>query len=388
VRILIPCPFYRGHNLYFCRLLAGAAADLKCRGVVLLPRDAQDTPEIRTHLLEPDLCEVRCTLPTFTRGSIRSSLEYTTALRQAVVEYRCAWMWVHFADAISVANLLQAKRAFSVPHEELYLRGAHGYQPSLSLQQRARSALSRLAIKQSRALSKWHLDPLSYQYLLKSVGSIGLMPEPVPTGTILDPVDARKLLGIPNDKVVIGLVGSLDKRKGAPELLQALHRLRSPHLSVAIMGAMEEDIAAEVHSYAKVAPRGSVIIVDRTLTSREFDAAFQACDWHSLLYQRHIGSSGILVRACAFGKPVLASNYGWIGEATTRFDLGLTCDSSSPTSICEQLERIAQNPKHVFAEAVAGFVKFNSEANFSAHWTLKLRRHLGMPEDSNMCTLP
>ena len=81
------------------------------------------------------------------------------------------------------------------------------------------------------------------------------------------------------------------------------------------------------------------------LPEKDIQSYFQISDAILAPYQRHVGMSGILVRAAAAQKPVLSSDFGLMGEITRLYELGLTVDSSIPAQIAEGLCRFLQtNP--------------------------------------------
>ncbi len=51
------------------------------------------------------------------------------------------------------------------------------------------------------------------------------------------------------------------------------------------------------------------------------------------VYPQHTGSASIVIRAAAAGRPVLGSDYGWIGRTIEKHGLGLACRPSDESSI-------------------------------------------------------
>jgi hypothetical protein len=53
-------------------------------------------------------------------------------------------------------------------------------------------------------------------------------------------------------------------------------------------------------------------------------------------YQRHVGSSGVLIRAAQAGRPVIASDYGLVGAWTRKNQLGaaVNCEISAELVHC------------------------------------------------------
>ncbi len=66
---------------------------------------------------------------------------------------------------------------------------------------------------------------------------------------------------------------------------------------------------------------------------------FGATDLVLAPHQRHVGSSGILLRAAAAGVPLLTQKYGAMGETVRAWKLGITVDTGNPSEIARALER-------------------------------------------------
>ena len=100
----------------------------------------------------------------------------------------------------------------------------------------------------------------------------------------------------------------------------------------------------------------------------EIQQYFQLADVVLALYQRHVGMSGILIRAAAANKPVLATNYGLMGEITRRYKLGIDLNARDPQAIAKGLTEFLSNPPTTFADAhfMQQFARQNSAVNFAS----------------------
>jgi hypothetical protein len=58
------------------------------------------------------------------------------------------------------------------------------------------------------------------------------------------------------------------------------------------------------------------------------------------LYQRHVGMASVIIRAAVSEKPLISSDYGYMGHLVKTEQLGVVTDSTSPTAICQLLERV------------------------------------------------
>ncbi len=381
MRILIPCFDTRGHHLHFAGLLCRAARDVGCQPVVALPAGGRECEQFRLFLGEERRVEAIEIFGANRPGSIALALQNAMSVNRLARTARCDRVWVHWADGIAVGRYLLGNRRWSVPAEALFLSGRYAYPRARRFSEAASSTMSFRAISSGIWHSTWHLDPLCAEFLKKQGLAVASMPEPVEPLDRLNRDEALRHLGLPGDRTIIGVLGSLDGRKGVLELLQAVKIASSSRLLIVLMGKIDALIAASVKELASRCPSGSVVVRDAVLSKRDFAAALWACDWQAVAYPRHVGSSGILVRAASIGRPVLASEFGWVGEATRRYSLGRTCDAASPTAIADQLVQIASDPLHVPTDAASSFARFNTEANFLAHWTGALRSELRMPAD-------
>lgn len=80
-----------------------------------------------------------------------------------------------------------------------------------------------------------------------------------------------------------------------------------------------------------------IVVRDQYVNDTQIQHYFEMADVVLALYQRHVGSSGILIRAAAAGKPVLASDYGLMGEWVRQSKLGFTINSEQPSQITEAI---------------------------------------------------
>jgi len=386
MRVLIPCFSVRGHHLQFTIHLARAASTLGATPVLLLPRSAGRSGEFAAHIGNGGVGEIHELLSPLRPGSLMSAVRQRLEVRRLTAQLRCDRLWVHFADSFALGDLLLGSRKWPIPIETLFLHGRYAY--SEMDRSIGSGAIARTATLSGRWDTVWHLDPVSSRYLRKQGFPVGLMPEPVEPPVSADVREVRRRLGLPDDRIVIGVLGNLDERKGIRTVANAFLRLRPRNLTLALLGKVDASIRTELADMIRGAPRGSIIHRDEVLSKEDFEDALIGCDWHSVVYPRHFGSSGILARACANNRPVLASSFGWIGEATRRYGLGHVCDATSVDAVAEQLDSISREPVFRFSESSDAFRRFNTIENFGAHWTVKLRRALGSGDHPGLVQLP
>lgn len=109
-------------------------------------------------------------------------------------------------------------------------------------------------------------------------------------------------------------IGSQAKRKGTAWAIRALVGAQfSRQITIHIAGVIyDKDIfvAIELARDAGI----DVVVDNRFLDSSEYDAAFKQCSIVMLPYCDFGGSSGVLIEAAQYQKPVIAPNYGTLGR--------------------------------------------------------------------------
>ena len=79
--------------------------------------------------------------------------------------------------------------------------------------------------------------------------------------------------------------------------------------------------------------------VRRKCSPEEFEQEVQQSDVVMLTYLGgHIGTSGLLTQAAAWGRPVIATSAGWIGYTVRKWGLGTTVDAGTPAVTAAMME--------------------------------------------------
>jgi glycosyltransferase involved in cell wall biosynthesis len=143
---------------------------------------------------------------------------------------------------------------------------------------------------------------------------------------------------------IVGLLGSLDRRKGTLTLLEVSQqvsdrwffvfagRLAEPAFTAAELAKIEEIVKANPDNcffYWNSIPDGS-----------GFNAVVQVCDVLYAAYENFPYSSNILTKAAIFEKPVIASKNYCMGERVEKFNLGYGIEGGSVSQCVSILERL------------------------------------------------
>lgn len=161
----------------------------------------------------------------------------------------------------------------------------------------------------------------------------------------------------PDERTTFLLFGSLARRKGIFQVLDALNHLPESvrrSLSVVFAGRLRKEIRTRFKAaFQEVEERHPAIALhleDRFLPENELAAWVSQADIVLAPYQRAMGSSGVLLWASALEKPVLTQDYGLIGAYVRDRGLGLTVDTTSAASIAQGIQTFVLNPEYVRVE--------------------------------------
>jgi glycosyltransferase involved in cell wall biosynthesis len=228
-----------------------------------------------------------------------------------------------------------------------------------------------------------HLDPIPYEAIMARGGRLAarsrLIPEPVEPVQQVDRVDARRRLCLPEDGRLICCPGWLDTRKGVDRLIRAFAAAQLAGTDrLLLAGRMEPAIRSVLDAHAELQRAGRLIAREGCLSDEELHLSMSAADLVCTPYPRHIGSSGIIVRAAALQRMVLASDFGWVGMIVARFGLGMTCDCRDDDALASALPAaLARSSAFRPTDAAARFTQFHTHENFAAHISARLRQRVG-----------
>lgn len=221
------------------------------------------------------------------------------------------------------------------------------------------------------------LDPFFTEFAQQRMrlSNATYLPDPVEVDTSASAekvTDFKRQLGIDPQRTTCLLFGALyDRRKGIAPVLDALVLLTKEQrrsVCLLLVGQLDEQspLQAKIDEI-KAAYDVQVVIRSGFVPNEEVALCFQATDVVLAPYQRHVGMSGILVHAAAAQKPLIASNYGLLGELVRQNQLGLTVEAAKPESIATAIKRVLSGELETIGDRanMKNFARQNCANNFA-----------------------
>jgi glycosyltransferase involved in cell wall biosynthesis len=238
----------------------------------------------------------------------------------------------------------------------------------------AKRTVLQAALRNRHLRTIFSLDPFAVPHIARWSRHTEVVALPEPLDVPYIDGDVSLLHGLDPARRRLILFGTIDGKKGISQVLAAMRPLaeeQQRRLALIVAGPMIEaeraDLLAEIAEF-DAATSVQVLVEDRFLAEHEIQPLLASCDLALLTYQRqHVGSSGVLVRAAAAGVPVLATDYGLVGEQVRRHRLGLTVDATQPAAIRAALAGWIDRPESpgFDADAASGFARLNTAARFT-----------------------
>ena len=237
------------------------------------------------------------------------------------------------------------------------LEGSHpdGGAGTAGLRMRLKDLIYRRAFRHPRLQRVLALDPMFVDFVARKYrgGDKAIhLPEPYSIDNV--PQDAPAGDG----RTTLLMFGEISERKGCLKVLDAVAQLNpedASRLRISIAGridpAVKDAVASRCADLKQSRPEAEIELNDRYIPDEELYQRIAGCDAVLATYQNHVGSSGILVWAAQFGKPVISQSSGMMGAVVRRYGLGITCNSSDPSAIAASLSRCAQTGTGDLADA-------------------------------------
>jgi glycosyltransferase involved in cell wall biosynthesis len=388
MRVVIFEPDYVGHRLQYVRVLLESLLPWTKDVILVTSQEAATSTEFKTHLdavSSTFRLDTRCRLDRSSPS--RVAVTKLRALCRALGIIRPGHVYIPYADGL--AQTLGAIRCLGSRYvspdmqiEGILMRGRFAY-PRQQWYDGTRNAAWLTALRLAPFSVVHQLDPIPFAAIRKEGGPLSaktrLIPEPVEPIPRTEKVEARRRLGIPTDGRYIASIGYLDRRKGTHLLVRAFSKAKLGATDrLLLMGKIDPEIRPILKEVSAEVPDGRLVIIDEYVTDERLGLGLCAADVVCAPYDRHIGSSGIVVRAAAAERPVLASDYGWVGAVISAFKLGHTCPVNHLDQFGQQISRsLDEAAAFRLTEGGHRFTQFHTFRNFSSHLTANIRIRYG-----------
>jgi glycosyltransferase involved in cell wall biosynthesis len=289
-----------------------------------------------------------------------------------------------YLDSLQAAMLVGTKSP--CPFSAIYFRPTFHYQDfdnyrsSLSdtwRQWRQKLLLSTI-LKIPEFKNIFSLDGYAVKYIqeFSSIARVFHLPDPV--GVVcIDPnqIDAfKKKIGIEKERKIFMLFGSLDKRKGIYQLLDAIKLLPielCKSLCFLFVGSISDSDSATVKTLSEEISQSlpvQILMVNEFVPDLALPIYFQTADVILAPYQGHVGMSGIMLLSAAYQKPLILSDYGLTGHLGKKHRLGIVINSRHPSQIADAIRRVMDEETDITCywcpDKTKDFVKMHDKEYF------------------------
>lgn len=384
MRLMVYEPVGTGHRFeYVAHLVLG----LKSIGIVpilVTTPQARSSVQFNTHLASLSVAmeiDDWFEMPTRRVDIIFSLARY---FERSLARTKPDHCWLPCADGISeVVGLKRSLglRSAAQDHETeaLHFTGNFGYGGDPI--RRVKMFAAQTVIPRVPWSTYFHLDEHQLEAVSRGKPDFQsrcrVMPDPVKPVEGTTKEAARIELGIPVEGRYVGCAGGLNRRKGTDLLIQAFAEARPKLRSddrLLLAGPISADIRATIEKdHSELVQSHQLVTIDRYVTSNEFDMAMAAMDVVATPYPFHAGSSGIVLRAAAIGRPLIAADVKWMGRTVREFDLGDTCHVQDRCAFADKIvDCLDRSAAFVTTEDARRLLRFNSVENFVATWSSRL----------------
>lgn len=157
----------------------------------------------------------------------------------------------------------------------------------------------------------------------------------------------KEIISKARGRKIIGLLGSLAKRKGILTLMEVLKETDSNKYFFIIAGELSKATFSDqeyvtIINLTKNPPENCFIKTERIETESEFNELINACDIVHVVYENFPHSSGIMTKAAIFNKFLITSDKYLMAERTKKYDLGIAISADSSIELGKAIASLSQ----------------------------------------------
>ncbi len=297
-----------------------------------------------------------------TYGFIRRDIIQGKMVKNLLQDYKPDHCLLMYFDHVQASLAIGLRFNFSVTLSGIYFRPSFHYtslgSPPCSVADRVRRIQKRIllsgALANPHLTSVFSLDPYAVPFInrwRKQKKGLALPDGVTPYRSSV--VDDHLRLEIPqtDNRRTALFFGGLNHRKGLTRILESLLLLPETTqnlMRLVLAGPVESQERNDIYQKiddVRAATNVDILVDDRYVPNETLQSYIDDADFILVVYQQHIGSSGVLIRAAEAGIPVLGSNFGLVGAHITRNALGLAVDATSTEAVSEGIRRFVESPE-------------------------------------------
>jgi glycosyltransferase involved in cell wall biosynthesis len=159
----------------------------------------------------------------------------------------------------------------------------------------------------------------------------------------MDRTEARKIMELPEQGLMFGLIGRFDPHKGQVLLLEAMHLCKSKDFSVVLLGEpTKNEGTAYYDEMLKLIEEGQ--LEDRVFVRpfrKDTEPFYKAIDWF-VMASRAETFGMVTIEAMACGTPTLGSNAGGTPEILDQGKYGVLFEPMNATDLALKIDQIIE----------------------------------------------
>jgi glycosyltransferase involved in cell wall biosynthesis len=176
---------------------------------------------------------------------------------------------------------------------------------------------------------------------------------------------------------VIGLLGSLHKRKGLMTLLEVSQKIINEDYFFVFAGLLAETTfhpqeLNKIQHIIQQKPDNCFFYLKKIPDGSLFNALVNECEIIFVAYQQFPYSSNLLTKAAIFQKPVIATEDFCIGERVKKFNTGITIQSGNVQECIETLHLFSKKKQLNYKSFKSNFEKYQLHHSYQQlDWAFK-----------------
>lgn len=389
MKVIVYAPALTGHNGRYTQHILNGLTKLDVPALLVTSQSPCSDKEYEAFteglVRMPDVQRLP-EVPKFGPPLIRN-WRSTLMLRRVLSRERPDWVYIPTADGLA-QNLSLIR--WTVPGyrririEAVVHNSNFGYEAT-TWKRRLKASIENLTIRYCGYHRLHFVDNLSHQaFQTEADGSTASahLPDPIVSPVEISKTEARSQLGLNQSGRMLGIVGYLNRRKGVPLLINSfVDRVDSLPSDARLMlaGRASPDVVELLESEPcqRLLESGRLVWKNEYLSSDEMQLHLFACDAIAACYNGHRGISSFVTQASISGRPIFATDYGWIGWATEALHLGQTVSLDNEASFGRSLDDFYRGELEIADSAVTFVRKFYSEENFQSHLLAEIAAKVG-----------